>query len=111
MTILNRAEAAARINFYNEKGVPCFFLTDFLGENAVVEPLDGLAEKGLLFDFGKWKNCRAGKPAPKPFFLEKQPEPFEKYQDRFDIVLKNILFGNSFLVTLLIRKVKCSFFK
>lgn len=100
MKTLDRGAAISRINFLHKKGVPFFFMTDFLGEKAIVEPIEGLAEKGVLFDFGRAKNVAARQRPDVPLFLEKQPEPFEAYQKKFDFVLENILFGNSFLANL-----------
>lgn len=100
MNILSRSAAIQRINFLHEKGQPFFFMTDFLGEKAVVEPLDGLAGQGLFFDFETKKNCRKTAAPSIPFSLEKMPESFEVYQKRFDFIKENILFGNSFLTNL-----------
>jgi para-aminobenzoate synthetase component I len=103
LDFLNRIEATERIQTLQKTGQPFFFLTDFEGEKIIVEQVKNLAENGIFFDFGKWKNISTKTNIKTPITFEKLPESFEIYQKRFDFVKNNLLFGNSFLTNLTCR--------
>ncbi len=79
--------------------IPCVFCLDFELE----KPFVSTDFKGFLFDF---------KGSSKPLsvrMLEKTPPTFEEYKQGYDLVFKEIGYGNSFLVNFTARtKIKLS---
>src|SRR3990172_1271994 len=76
-------------------GVPCFFYTDFIGENFHCFTFEELHEKDIEFAFNSGSDTTN---APhKPPFL---PVSFEYYRQKFDVVQENIRNGNTYLLNL-----------
>lgn len=82
----------------NELGaakVPFFFMIDFLKENGEIIPLHELNNE-INFEI----NSEKKQSIHKEFTFKKQPISFQEYLPKFQIVHKNLMFGNSYLTNL-----------
>jgi para-aminobenzoate synthetase component I len=80
------------------KGVPYFFIIDFLSENVEIYPESKLANSGLLIDFQEFSNADSNHKLNKKIEWKSFPETLESFKKGFDNVQKNIKLGNSYLV-------------
>lgn len=104
--LVPKEEAIQRMNRYGERRKPFFFLVSFDGEQCIVCPLDELPQSGFLFDFNGVTNASGGNAGPVSCAAVQWrafPEPYDVYRRSFDIVRRNILLGNSFLLNLTCR--------
>ncbi|WP_415324560.1 aminodeoxychorismate synthase component I [Chryseobacterium sp. MMS23-Vi53] len=77
--------------------VPYFFVIDFLAENVEIFKEDEIQKKGLLIDFQNFSNTKTEHKLNKNVEWKSYPETLENFKEGFDIVQKNIRFGNSYL--------------
>lgn len=98
---MNLQQAAAKMDKLGVKGIPFFFMIDFLGKNVVIQLTDKQSKKAILFHIGQYSNVEndAPKPSIKPK-MKLSPISFEKYYSSFKYVQSNLQQGNSFLVNL-----------
>lgn len=87
-------------NQFGQAKRPFFFLIDFEQQKPQIFPLEETAESGLLFDFFCQSNLTEKVKLNKPLQFSMEKIPFEKYQQGFDWVKKNIQRGNSYLLNL-----------
>jgi para-aminobenzoate synthetase component 1 len=78
--------------------VPYFFIIDFLAENVEVFKENEIEKSGLLIDFQKFSTTKIQHELIKNIEWKSYPETLENFKSGFDIVQKNIRFGNSYLV-------------
>ncbi|ALR32225.1 aminobenzoate synthetase [Chryseobacterium sp. IHB B 17019] len=78
--------------------VPYFFIIDFLAENIEVFKENEIEKSGLLIDFQNFSTTKTQHELIKNIEWKSYPETLENFKSGFDIVQKNIRFGNSYLV-------------
>lgn len=95
--------AVARLNAWGAGDRSFFFLTDYLHQHWLVEPVDELSADELLYAFPGHSNASGEK--AKAVSLVWQPHPLtpEAYREKFEIVHRNMLAGNSYLANLTCR--------
>lgn len=96
--MMTQKDAILRINDLASYGVPFVFFTDFIGSTVWVKPESDISESVLRYQFSA---DQSSEKAPfKPFDFKKHPVSFSEFKLSFDHVVKEINFGNSFLVNL-----------
>ncbi len=91
------------MNQYGTKGTPFLFIIDFEQVNSLVLPLEKAEEQGIFFEIKGKNNFEENDFLCLPkndFFFDKTPISFSLYQKAFEIVQKNLQYGNSFLLNL-----------
>jgi para-aminobenzoate synthetase component 1 len=78
--------------------VPYFFIIDFLAENVELFKENEIEKSGLLIDFQNFSTTKTQHELIKNIEWKSYPETLENFKSGFDIVQKNIRFGNSYLV-------------
>jgi len=98
---MNLQQAAAKMNQLGEKGIPFFFMIDFLGKNVMIQLLHEKSKNAILFHVNKYSNMHIHdlNHEKKPV-MDLYPMPFKKYHTAFKYVQSNLQQGNSFLVNL-----------
>lgn len=98
------ANANAIINKMNELGSrneAFLFIIDFEMQNPLVFPLASINPSEILFDINGIKNHNISlAKCNKPFYFRKYPMSYEDYFRAFELVQKNLKYGNSYLVNL-----------
>lgn len=93
-------EVQEAMNTMGQKGAPFLVIIDYAMENPLILPLDECAREGVFFQFPGATNCpRSAGPRPQ-VHLEKKPVSFERYNEAFNLVMRHINDGNSYLVNL-----------
>jgi len=96
-----RSTGIELMNKLGKTRTPFLFLVDYKMENAFILPLDEIDNNVLCYDLNGRSNFDSPKPDQnQPFQFNIHPITNEVYQKGFDIVMKNIRFGNSFLTNL-----------
>lgn len=96
----NRQKYISKINNFASKGIPFLFISDFVGENCIIETLESLDNEAVRFWVNEKSNFQESKSITKEVELNKYPVSFAQYKMAFDGVQKNIFQGNSFLTNL-----------
>ncbi len=96
--MMNQEDAILRINDLASYGVPFVFFTDFLGSTVWIEPQSDISSRVLKYQFSANQESADTKPAS--FDFKKSPSDFQEFKHSFDHVIKEINYGNSFLVNL-----------
>lgn len=101
-SIISGNEAVRRMNLWGRQGRSFFFLISFDEKSCIVCPLDELPAAELLFDYNGITNNTVEQTGtlPPDIYWNPAPESYEEYRRSFDIVRRNILLGNSFLLNL-----------
>ncbi|NTW33430.1 MAG: aminodeoxychorismate synthase component I, partial [Bacteroidetes bacterium] len=92
----------AIINKMNELGAakePFIFIIDFEMKEPLVLPLKNINASEILFDINGTANVSA-QTERTTFYFHKFPMSYKVYKKAYDIVNKNLNYGNSFLVNL-----------
>jgi para-aminobenzoate synthetase component 1 len=89
-----------QINIYGKQRTPFVFLLDFDLQKPVILPLDEVNSTELLFDLNGFHNYRTLSTLPAHIDFQKNPPPFIQYQSAFEIALRHINYGNSYLLNL-----------
>ena len=103
LLFLSRAEAVDRMNQLGRDRRPFFFLIDFDESRCIVEEPSDIPVEQLLYVFPDATNVPAGSATakvPENFYWNPKPQSFDEYSRSFDIVHRNLHFGNSFLTNL-----------
>lgn len=80
--------------------IPFVLIVDFDIMNYYLCPLEELIHSNeLMIQFPGFSNVFPN-PSTKPFFLKQKKTSFKKYKHAYDIIMKHLLKGNSFLVNL-----------
>lgn len=90
-----------RIDLLASSGEPFLFVIDYLGEEAIVEPLADVSASDILFDFNGVGNVgQRERPLPGRLDWRIQMPSFECYRRSFETVKHHIMAGNSYLANL-----------
>ncbi len=90
------------MNELGAKGIPFFFMFDFEAKRPIVVQLDDLAHLNILLDtpiFSNWKNEKI-RQRDVDIEFEKIPISFDEYKPKFDRIIHELNFGNSYLINL-----------
>lgn len=93
-------EFFSRMNQFGAERLPFLFIIDFEMNKPVILPLSLVNEETVWYDIEGNSNAGSAESNQKAFPFEKKPVDFETYKKAFDRVVKNIHYGNSFLVNL-----------
>ncbi|KUF38182.1 aminobenzoate synthetase [Elizabethkingia anophelis] len=98
MTTIN-AKEFSEMDKLSEKGEPFIFIIDFLKQNILLFTEEELNKnRDILVHFQKYRNYTPKTELNKKIYLQSFPETFESYKKGFDIVMKNLQLGNSYLI-------------
>ncbi|GJN56510.1 aminodeoxychorismate synthase component I [Elizabethkingia anophelis] len=93
------AKEFSEMDKLSEKGEPFIFIIDFLKQNILLFTEEELNKKtDILVHFQKYRNYTPKTELNKKIYLQSFPETFESYKKGFDIVMKNLQLGNSYLI-------------
>jgi para-aminobenzoate synthetase component 1 len=95
--------ALARLNAWGADDRPFFFLTDYLHRRWLVEHIDELSADELLYAFPGHSNAPRKEENAVPLIWQSHPLSSEAYHEKFEIVHRNMLAGNSYLANLTCR--------
>jgi para-aminobenzoate synthetase component I len=86
----------------NEMGrtAPFLFILDFEVKKPLFFYLDSIDPEKLLYNFDGIKNYTDEEPVPRAKSFHRIPISYEKYSKAFDVVKRNIDYGNSYLTNL-----------
>lgn len=96
------AEIRERMNLYGKKGSPFLFLFDFDMRSPMLWKLDEVSRKELLYNFPSFSNSNdiTAQYPNKKVEMHIDPPTEERYKEAFNIVMKNLQHGNSYLLNL-----------
>ncbi|OPC29881.1 aminodeoxychorismate synthase component I [Elizabethkingia anophelis] len=98
MTTIN-AKEFSEMDKLSEKEEPFIFIIDFLKQNILLFTEEELNKnRDILVHFQKYRNYTPKTELNKKIYLQSFPETFESYKKGFDIVMKNLQLGNSYLI-------------
>ena len=92
--------AITMMNKLGKNNVPFIFIIDFEMEGSIILPVADINPDNILFNFTGFCNYSSSLSLSKPVFMNKIPVPINKYEKAFKVVMKNLTYGNSFLVNL-----------
>lgn len=97
--MISADEVRKRINERAAKGQPFLFGVDFeLKEGFFVE--NPLEQQDILFSVGATTNCPKGCVSVKKYDFRRHPISYKEYNDKFEVVRKGLMCGDSFLLNL-----------
>jgi para-aminobenzoate synthetase component 1 len=86
-----------RMDFLSQNKIPFFFIVDFLMENIEIYTETELYSKKIVVEFQNFSNVRDRLIPNKKLSFQSFVEPLENYKKGFEIVQKNLNYGNSYL--------------
>jgi len=100
--MLQKSEAIEKMNFLGKEGIPFLFVIDFLGEQNIIQALDEIDAKNLMYSVGDKTNAVPSESANlnKLLSFTKNPISFRQYRNSFSVVKKNLDYGNTYLINL-----------
>jgi para-aminobenzoate synthetase component 1 len=96
-------DAVKHMNRLSLEDKTYIFIVDYLRQHTFIETIDKIEKKECLFSFPGLTNARGLKGKATPFQLNIQVPSLKDYAHSFNIVKKNIMAGNSYLVNLTCR--------
>jgi para-aminobenzoate synthetase component 1 len=97
----NRDAMIYKMNESGKRKEPFLFIIDFEMKEPVFIPIDAVSPQELLYDFNGLSNVLNKEiPGISTFSFAKFPIPYNDYLRAFELVQKNLKFGNSYLVNL-----------
>jgi para-aminobenzoate synthetase component I len=97
---MNKNEFIKMMNFLGAEKLPFLYIIDFDFSKSIIVPISEVNPDKILFKTDNYSNSIDEKCNLNSFQFEKEPVSFEHYSKAFDIVLENILNGNSYLLNL-----------
>lgn len=97
---MNLQEFLEKANFYGVRHTPFLFLIDFELNKPFLCVLDEAARHNVLYQVRDTKNYKDRVITNKLPRLDIFPISYEKYLKAFDLIMKNILAGNTYLLNL-----------
>ena len=90
------------LNEWGKNKIPFVFLVDYLSKKPVAWQLNEIDPSQIRFNLNGFHNdpFTEKNDLTVPFYFEKEPVTFEKYESGFNHVVENLKAGNSFLVNL-----------
>ncbi|EGY34867.1 para-aminobenzoate synthase, component I, putative [Aggregatibacter actinomycetemcomitans serotype e str. SC1083] len=87
-------------NQFGKTKTPFFFLIDFEQQKPILCSLNETAEQGIFVQFPGYTNVNWQEAPSEAFCLHKKPMDFAAYQPGFELVQRELHFGNSYLLNL-----------
>lgn len=97
---MNLQEFLERANFYGARHTPFLFLIDFELSKLTIYTLKEAARHNVLYQVRDTKNYKDRVITNKLPRLDISPISYEEYLKAFDLIMKNILAGNTYLLNL-----------
>lgn len=97
---MNSRLAIAKMNKLGKQKSPFFFIIDYEMKNCYVDSPCNAAKEGIMFNFEGKNNYPQSYDHVKKLTITKEPVSLSEYQKAFDLVLKHLKRGNSYLVNL-----------
>jgi para-aminobenzoate synthetase component 1 len=94
-----RSEWVEKLNYYGSKRIPILFILDFELLHPLVFTLDDIPSD-VFYKINLKNNYHLSGQMSKPLIFEKYPITFQQYRPAFDEVMREILYGNTFLLNL-----------
>jgi len=99
LMIYNQDAAIALINHFGYNKLPFIFFTDFSGEKCYIQRLNEIDPSILKYNFNGCSNCHViNHQSVQDPIKNIYPKDFETYNQQVKNIIKEIKFGNSFLV-------------
>ncbi|MFA8449157.1 MAG: aminodeoxychorismate synthase component I [Bacteroidales bacterium] len=89
-----------KMNEFGTRKEPFLFLIDFEMKKPLVIPLNQINTSEILFQFPSFSNYSIGSTSKTKIEMTAEYPSFEKYQKAFDVVMRNLRHGNSYLLNL-----------
>ena len=93
-------DSIEKMNLWGKERKPFIFIIDFEMKCPIVLPLDEAAENGIYFTFENLKNAYIQDIIKREFTFRRFPVSFSVFKKSYDLILKEIRLGNSFLANL-----------
>lgn len=93
-------ECISRMNLFGKKRQPFLFIFDYELLKPLIIPLAEAADTNILYSINGQKNYNKQPDGSNEVIFRKHPVSYELYKKSFDLVLKHIQYGNSFLTNL-----------
>jgi para-aminobenzoate synthetase component 1 len=100
MINVKSAQTIDRMNRYGKEGTPFIFIVDFEMQMPLVMPVEDVRQEAILYNFNGFTNQPDNIFPGTAFSFEKFPVGEDKYKKSFDLVMKHLRFGNSYLTNL-----------
>ncbi len=94
-----------RMNELGEKRVPFLFVINFDGTQSQIIPLSEVNPKNLLYHFPQYSNTPQQIIKLTEFEFQIEPVSKSRYTDAFNLVMKHLNYGDSFLLNLTMPSV------
>lgn len=98
-TPLSSPDAIRRINALSQRHTPFLFVVDYSATTWHVAPLDDIDATTCLFSIGNFSNATPHAPSLPPT-LSFAPPSYDSYRRRFDVVIRHLRRGDTFLTNL-----------
>jgi para-aminobenzoate synthetase component 1 len=108
---MNISEFAKEMNGLGQKKVPFLFIVDFEMERPLLFRLSEIDSRQILFDLNGFSNAHTARELTREITVEKYPEPWNSYKEKFGKVFERLEYGDSFLTNLTIKtevKINCT---
>ncbi|MCX6233858.1 MAG: aminodeoxychorismate synthase component I [Bacteroidetes bacterium] len=96
----NTETTIRKMNDMGKRRIPFLFIIDFEMIESYIFPLDQAEGNDILFYINGLTNYSHPERPDKVIHFEKHPVSFKDYSYRFDMVMKNIAAGNTYLINL-----------
>ena len=93
-------KAIYKMNDYGRKRIPFLFTIDFEMEKPFVVPLDKAREHNIFYNINGKSNYKLKSKLNKTVTFQKNPVSFKDYNKSFQIVKKELNYGNTYLLNL-----------
>ena len=100
MKIFSKQESIERISSFASEGIPFVFLISFSGEQNLVLKDSEASENGFFLEMPGKINHSIPASNAGSFEFKKYPVDPDRYREAFNMVMEQILYGNSFLLNL-----------
>lgn len=100
---MDRIEFAKQLNEWGRNRVPFLFIIDFEMRKPLAFKWDEIKPDTIRYSFNGFTNTVNPVPSRSEFSLRKLPEPFSRYETRFQKVYNHLRYGDSFLTNLTIK--------
>jgi len=93
-------DSVEKMNLWGKEQKPFIFIFDYEMKCPIVLPLDEAAENEVYFTFDNLNNIDIHYIIKREFTFRKFPVSFQVFRNSYDLILKEIKLGNSFLANL-----------
>ncbi len=98
--MLPKSKIFSRMNELGSKKIPFLFIIDFEIKNPFIFPLSEINNSEILYFLNEKTNFFEKKSLEKQIIFKKFPISFENYKEKYENVIRNIKYGNTYLLNL-----------